>query len=672
MRYLWLLVPVFLLFSGCGSAPKKYSKKIVKKDLYGKKLSKLGIRYYSGQDVLQLVKSSSRYYEFTAEVKMFILAMKLVKKEGQNYKLNTLDNLVYKIWQEKEKLTMSSVEYNEERKEYVLSGKYLFINESSYGKYNYTYHENVKFVVLFDKETKLLKGVYYDFERDKYARTVYLSPNGKVAWFANAQGGEILNLQTQTVISVPKAQGFITSDASKRFSKSGRYFAVETRDAKKNGDMTRAIYLFDSHKKKIVKEFKRTLPKSDISLFGLAFTFSEDERYFIYKNTLSNFIVYDLYKDKTVADFGKNTSLKENWLKLKGDKNYIFGMVRGRADKSEDDIEKLYIYDLDKKETFCTLDTLTGGIMFVDKTGLNIVRDWGAQEIYHFEKNNCFKIKKISGLKGLYTGAGKEIFSVGKTTYHFEKGKIEEVYKQKTYDISKADIKAIKQLQRVKKYFEAGFQEKGSKELRKLAVESEYDYFKKQYSRVTEFLTPSEEVYFDLLGFKRYLKNGQRDRHFERAARNYLFAVSRYGFKELLLPFIQEYKKAIGENPTKYQKDMLAIYMATYLLDIGKDKKAYEILFDSAPFHKKALWVVKRYSDWNMGLTKSKKKLAVAVGIDEESLEEVEKRVTSLEYLYDFNENRVKKGSVPKKIADKKVVKEEKLTPKQDAVKLLD
>lgn len=234
----------------------------------------------------------------------------------------------------------------------------------------------------------------------------------------------------------------------------------------------------------------------------------------------------------------------------------------------------------------------------------------------------------------------------------------------------------MQKIEKIKKFYKAGFERKALDKLKVLMKEDTYDFFSKQYTALTNFLSSEDKGYVNLIAFKNYIEKGVRNKEFERAARNYFFLASRYGFKELLLPFIEEYKKAIGENATKYQKDMLAVYMATYLLDIGKDAEAYEILFDHAPFHKDVLWVVTRYSSWNMGITKNKKKLAVAMDIKENKLSKVEKKIKK-KFFYDVNENRVKYGDSPKKVMQKKaekieVPKVKESTPKQDAIKLLD
>jgi len=670
MRFLWLLVPVFLVFSGCGPAPKRYSRPTPPKVFDGKKLGN-SIFYYTKKDLIKVATNNYKYLSNADDVKNFLFAVGFVKKEGNIVSTTKLDELNYTLNERLKKLEIKSFTYRKTSDEYLLSGRYVYTNEISLkGKTN-KFDWPVRFIAVYDKTTKELKGMYYN-TYGKYNQVI-LSKNGSAAWFTSYHGGEFLNLDTNKTSSLKKVPFYTFEHSQKVFSKNGNYFAMKLTSTKK-GSKDLGILLYDIKNGKII--FNKTFYYNEYSTGYTGFTFSEDEKYFVYKTKNDNFKVFDLVQRKNVDSFGKNF-LKKNVPSFYSVGDYVFSSLVA-SEKGKKTIYTTYVYDTKNKEIFCQIDAINGQTMFIEGNGLNVIKTWGRHDVYNFEKNNCFKVKTINNLGDLYGGSKVFTFTVDNTIHYFENGKITTRYVPVKYRVSQETKEAVQKINRMKKFYQAGFKKKAFEKLRSLILDEKYDYFAKQYTPLTNFLSGPEEAYVNLLAYKRYVANGQRDMQFERSVRNYIFFASRYGFKDLIPPFITEYKKAIGDAPSKLQKERLALYNATYLLDIGKDAEAYELLFEYAPFGDDAKSTVKRFSGWNFGLTKDKKKLAVAMDIKESDLKNPEKKITSVKYFYDFHENKITKGVLPKKTeieqnTEKNVTpKVLESTPKQEAIKLLD
>jgi hypothetical protein len=665
MRFLWLLVPLVLVLTGCGPAPKTYSKPVAPPTFDGKSLGN-GIFYYTKEDLLKVATNNYKYLSNADDVKKLLLDVGFVKKEGNLFKLTKLDALNYTLNEDLKKLNIESFEYNKEKKEYLLSGRYVYSNVIfAEGKTN-RWDWPVRFIALYDEATQEIKGMYYN-TYDKFNQVI-LSEAGKAAWFSSYHGGDFLNLDTNKT-SALKQVPFYTFDSTRyQFSKNGKYFAKQLNDTKKDGKDL-GILLYDLQEGRTL--FNQTFYYSDYASFNLGFSFSEDEKYFIYKTKESNFKVYDLTSKTEIGSFGNNTAYNNDWVNITSSENFVFGYLSA-YEKDKPSIYKLYVYDTQKREVFCQMDEdiIFPSRVVVYKDTFNALYADGVQMVYNLEKDNCYKIKEYSNLGSIMTqNRPVKKFIKDDAVYFFENGVISKQQMMIKPEITEEEKQSVLKLNKIKKYIRAGFEQKGLEMLQDLILNDEYDFFAKQYTNTTNFLSGFQEAYVNLLAFRRYIAKGVRDSEFERSVRNYIFFASRYGFKDLIPPFIDEYVKAIGETPSKDQLDKLALYKATYLLDINKDTEAYELLFEHAPFSKEAKDMVKRFTSWNTGLMKDRKKLAVILEIKESELREPEKKITSVNSFYDLNGNLVQKGEKPKEVIEEK---KEVVSPKQEAIKLLD
>lgn len=115
MRFLWLLVPLVLVLTGCGPAPKTYSKPVAPPTFDGKSLGN-GIFYYTKEDLLKVATNNYKYLSNADDVKKLLLDVGFVKKEGNLFKLTKLDALNYTLNEDLKKLNIESFEYNKEKK----------------------------------------------------------------------------------------------------------------------------------------------------------------------------------------------------------------------------------------------------------------------------------------------------------------------------------------------------------------------------------------------------------------------------------------------------------------------------------------------------------------------------------------------------------------------------
>ncbi len=671
MKHFVLIFSLLVFFIGCASSTKTVVHKTppVNNTHYKGKYLGNGIYYYNPKDLINLAQKNNTYVAraFLAQevIKQNIINMNMLKKINGKYVFNSFDNLNYNS----DKMFFSYFKHSKKRKEYALSGKLYY--EIVYSGQKKPIKKSIFFVIIFDDTTKKPKGFYYSTSGFYNFDEVTLSDNADMAFFTGDKS--ILNLNTAKTFKILAKKPFKIVSNLCSFSKNGKYLATMVIYYQKNY-ITLGILVFNTINKKTIKQFEFPSESSTYSFPKPKWGFSDDERYFVYKDYRQNFKVFDLIQKKEVASFGKVKLPGKNFIVIKSNKNYIFAWQKGEEKNSKVN-KKLYVFDTDKQETVCEIDAWIGDMQFVYKDTLNLISIWHdevKQEIYHLEKNNCFLIKRVYLDMNRYKTKEELdkslLFTEDYNIYSFDKGVITTRAKPKKYEISKEEIEAAKKLAKINKYLNAGFEKRALSMIKTMILNDKFDYFSEKYDLLTKFLNIPQEAYVNLLAFKRYSKKGIKDKEFERAARNYVFFASRAGFKDLIPPFIDEYKKFIGENASKYQKDMLSIFRATYLLDIGKDDEAYEILFNRSPFNKDALWVVKRYSDWKFGLTKNRKKLSVAMDIKESDLKQTEKKAPVVKYFFDINGNIIKKG---KKIKSAPILKEKKKL-KQEAIELLE
>lgn len=245
MRLLFLLIPLLLVFNGCGPAPKRYSKPKVQPVFSGKNLGH-GIFYYSGEDLVsRVIAKNHKYLSDPYDVKKMLQDLNFVRKVKGKYTLSTLNDIKYELDTDSKKVKYTSFKYSPTKKMYALSGRYMFINRFySKGKTD-VYKWPVRFVAMFDETTKQLQGIYYNANSSYDKQNAYVSENVKAAYFTSYHGGFILNFETLKATSIPNTKLYTFDHEKSKYSKSGRYFATNLFDSHKDGKTERGFLLFD-------------------------------------------------------------------------------------------------------------------------------------------------------------------------------------------------------------------------------------------------------------------------------------------------------------------------------------------------------------------------------------------------------------------------------------------
>lgn len=607
--------------------------------------------YATADDVLKIAeRDKDKLSSHNQALQEMLRNVGFVKKEDGDYVLNTLPDLKYNT----DKLILFSFKYNKENDTHVLSGKY---------KIAYT-AATVRFMALYKSEELQLMH-YTAFADDGIAQ---IFDDGKYGLFSAYDGLTIIGLEHPSYVTfLPPKDFFIEYKQIGTISKDGRYYVglLKSRD---ENDQTDYIALYNIKKSSFVTKFGIKSSKKS-STTAVSFDFSQDSRYLIYKVKNTPFKVYDLELQKEVESFGLNEEEKSPWAEVIQVGDYSIASFFDSDKEKGTKTSHMFVYNTATKKMFCDIEGSFGGMyMFLnDKQNFLYAINSYKNEVFSLQEGDCVKVDTQKNEKDIYNELSTDLgYHQDGKQFLFKNGKIESITFNQP-EITPEGIEASKKIFRIKRLFLAGFEQKALAKLKTLIEDEEYDVFNNHYYMLSSFLKGGEHFYFNLLAMNRYIKRNERVKDFYRTVVSSLFMASMYGFKELETPIIEKYEKAISVDATKYEKDLLTILKANYLLDIGKDKEAYEMLFDTMPLDKEVLKQIKHYSPWKHGLMKDRAKLVVALELKESDLKKTAD-IKNVVYLYDFDGHKVHKDEKSKLYK----AEEKALTPKQEAIKLLD
>lgn len=644
MKILLSALIIAILFGGCASSTQKiHSKKDIQ--IINVRAIKVGtdLLFYNkdhlsrlndakhvafGQEMKALMKDLNIAYKYKNRSGKIVTAFRSIDSQRMNYKHKNI--------------SVTNVSFNPQKKYYTLSGKYKYYDQVA--QVNRTF----VFIIKTLKGSKSPEGIFLkpgtSFEK------IHSSIHGNFIAIEESNKLKILHLDKMQAQNFPKTKYIISRGI--KASPNAAYVAV-TLEEKKNQKLAIALYDVSSHKIINIFDFASN---GKYKTRSIAFDFSNDERYFIFKAPGKNFQVYDIVQQKVVDSFGKSRSWDTS-ASVVGVSGFILASFGGSY---QDNYErKAYIYDMKKREIFCEPNTgfVDSNLYYINEKKLHEIAHIASHRIYNMEKNNCLKVYDnfLDSFMEAGSVRGKQPFIKNGTYYTFKNGDIVKHVTFKDIDVDTKKVVIVQSLQNAKRLLSAGFDKKGFSKLSKL-LQNDMEYFEKYYTQVRDILPsknkPVYEAYFNALAFKEYIRQGKTadNSYFEQAARNYAWFGTAFGYEKLLPSFIETYTQAIGQNPSKFQQDMLAIYKAMYLLAAKKDNEAYELLFAANPVDKNAIKAVVKMSVFDMPLYKNRKKLAVSLGIDTGDFKEsvgqmyFKKQTT---YFYDLNGEKVKRNAKP-------------------------
>lgn len=645
---------VLLSFSGCGGTSqanltpktqkaKKYPVKVVRVNKSSKMqkspLVSFGqdISYLNKQSLIATMKNNIQEFSGKSLLQKMLVEAKFLQKDGNSITFNKYSDVVTN----KDGLIIqnSNLTYDIEL---VFTGYYSQKKEKIY------------FIAIYDKKSSLLKGLYFS-----KAGEAFISQDLTTIGFYTSNKIKILKRSNKKLFSVtPQKSSFFTDFyIRQKLSKNGKYFAIVEfhRGSKENSLLVYRLDKKASLVSRIYTPQKYVYPVAE---------FSSDENFLIYTyqfgtNELkvssdTKFTVYDIEKNKQVDRFGYSVRSKDDFYKFKytnlsaDRENFlVYESIEFSKEKNRKQIDKVYTYNISsKKVKSCNLKLASVDSMFLSNNDkvLHVIKTSSnkiSRDAYLIEKDKCIFLKD--------TGYKKDNFTPIK--------------------ITETEIDVIQKALKIKALYKAGFKKRADDKLKELILEHKHDLYDNNFRFLMANGFDKSDLY--ALTYQRYIRKGKtlENSLLRGTIKNYIAEESANGLKKHVKLMTEKYKELMGANPTQADKSRLAIYEAIYLLEIGKDDKAYDKLFGIETFSKGDIDFIKGYTFKNMALYKDPKKLSVITGIDMKHFSKLLPYQNNKEVSgYDLNGNFVKVGEkVLKSTQPQKTI-----TPKQNAIKLLD
>jgi len=138
-------------------------------------------------------------------------------------------------------------------------------------------------------------------------------------------------------------------------------------------------------------------------------------------------------------------------------------------------------------------------------------------------------------------------------------------------------------------------------------------------SKYTSVLKQGYNRFVDLMVFKELAKQtGVIDKYMQDSAITYIFFSSSKNFANKHLPFMELFRELMQKNlknNTKENQELLALFVANYLLSRGREGYAYRTLEKNAPYHEKALKSLNYFSSLkNLPIFKDRDKIVKITG----------------------------------------------------------
>lgn len=652
MRLLWLFIPVLIVLNGCSEAPKRVSvpkqkvvKKVVKKPIVKKDTSKkyLGNNIYFVKDTItdSVIKKMLRFID--------------VKK---------MSNLVRKR-QYKQKFEVTSFDINEAKNEYYVGGNYEY-EEKKY------FHNGVKFVAIYDTKNLAYKGMYYI---KKYTGEFKLS-DGRYALFKHYKGATVVDMQKKRSIKLAFEKNQRIGGYQQRavFSQDGKYVAAIIYRKYTNEPTPKLGYItvFSLKDGSVVSKYI-----ANISGLGVGYAFSKDSK-FVANSSRGHKVYVKSFSGKHIKVFGQGLDSKYARSYIENFGNYFIIQKNIPTKSNSRYDEKTYVYDIPNHKLICTIDESSEQRFLDTKNMLLYLNNSKNQRVYKVYKNSCINIdeKSIKLPIPLWKGKYKEnmMAKIRNRFYGFDNGKV--IYvdaREQSY--SKEYISALTKLQKAQKYFKVGFEDKGYATLKEFIFNPKFDFFKEKRSMLYKSIKkPLQRAFILANAYQRYKKEKlltQNNDAFAISMIDYIVLASEAKFYDLSYAMTQELKKEWmkspqGLNETNIQS--IKLFEANYLLSIGKEKEAYTLLFEIQPVTKGALSFLKAYAHRDIALMHNKSKLAVALDIDEDILKPKVKKVKGFSKFFNLEGQLVSRDYIP----NKKIESSTQVTPKNNAIKLLD
>jgi len=610
---------VLVFFSGCSEATKVT---VVPKSV------KVPQKYQ-----LKVVRVDKKLVQDSDVFSVDFQTLKKISKLKSAKKLSSEDRVleILKKLKIKESLNLKTINYN------IKSAKQTKDEIVVIGHSYYAYsNDRDGYVLYFDKDTLDIKRATIFRNR----QVLDISNNTKKVLVSKVKSKqkyiETYNFDTGKFTSIEKTKNEIID---LKFSPKGSYVVV-VGGFKVYGKRNARLSVYNS--KTFEKLLGETLQSGNDSSVKFIFTFSPDEKYLFtsehgYTTQYSKANLYATRNFKSVLNFFEDK---------KGKSSYGWGNFMLTND---------YLIFIDKNEIY-SLKTKK----VIDK----IYFGFSSPNIMDKKDNNLFYgigTEKI----GIYYIKDEKTYLIKSFTKEEDFTKVAFVYKNRFYlfpsyesrfqiidipnlDIKKYNFELVKQLKQAKKFYDAGFKTKSLAMYKKMMINKDFNkYFKlpKYRANIAIYCT---------INLQKYKQNKDID------------SLGAYIRDALRYDYINEATKALNELKKVEKKESYVMLNAMYLAQIGKEEKAYDDLVERMPFSQKIVDLI--YSNRNSSLKfyKDKAKISLIFGIDESEINynEQKKRVDFVSfdgYLMDT------KSKIKQKVETKKVV-----TPKQNAIKLLD
>jgi len=233
--------------------------------------------------------------------------------------------------------------------------------------------------------------------------------------------------------------------------------------------------------------------------------------------------------------------------------------------------------------------------------------------------------------------------------------------------------KLQKEVKKTVKLLDSGFETRGLRFLDKFVADNKGSYaviyldtkkykyayhaylYSKQFEKMIK--APGEESYLSLSPYTDFAQ-----------------VATWFGYENLIPEMQKRFKSAVKVKKTYFDSDVIeshiAIVESSYLLSIGKDEEAYDILFAHQPFTKFAKMFITSLAMCKSSFTKNIDKLAVATDIPIEEFDPKNcQKQKPYPFFFDIDGRKVFKNEELKTSKPKKKVQK---TMKNDAIELLD
>ncbi|MBL4729792.1 MAG: hypothetical protein JKY28_00070 [Sulfurimonas sp.] len=538
--------------------------------------------------------------------------------------------------------------------------------------YNYKQSETKNFtlVALYDPVTFVLDRVYIFKEKFAYSDTT-ISKDGSRVVHRNEETNLVSSIDTMKNKLTTIKHGKTSSLAMLDINEDGKYLNFrESKFSGKNPFFRYITYNLETKKKyNFTRNYLNGMGDVGINMFRIKYKLIPNAKVILYfsqndKNKKDydeplKVKVYDLKREEFLTSFGSKGEVNKDtsfWNDISIDRDMVI------LQQYNNDTSFHFYNSKSNNISYCTLDESLYNDYKIFKNGniINLFNEkFGLYQRIIKEKNICNIVKKL-----YYDEMSQEAINTLKNKQE-----------QGTDEV----VKLYQKITEVMRLHEAGFHGRANKLRDDVLAQDTVDvYHELPFPMYRMYMNHSEVSALAYVWYKRNKLNISEG-SFNKAITSYIFSEAERGLDKHVHTMIGEYKKLIGTIPSVYQKDMLAIYETTYLLSIGKEKEAYNKLFERKPYGKRAISMVKNRRNKSFNpLYKNVKKLNFIFELlEKDVIQDVKYKKLSHKGEYGYGlDGKIVRGIMKKT----KVVVAPKATPKktlpktkvQEAIEFLD